>query len=115
MKASRNFPNSASLSRPILRKLHLRQHHHPKSPYIYLNKGPTTTYLTKPKSPKMLTKYLTSVTTAFSPFNPKSGKTARNFLAMLPPNARSTMAIDVKLLPQAQKTLPATLALKFSA
>jgi large subunit ribosomal protein L53 len=63
----------------------------------------------------MLTKYLTSVTTAFSPFNPKSGKTARNFLAMLPPNARSTMAIDVKILSQAQKSLPATLALKFSA
>ena len=62
----------------------------------------------------MLTKYLTSVTTAFSPFNPKSGKTARNFLAMLPPNARTTMAIDVKLLNQAQKSLPATLALKFS-
>lgn len=62
----------------------------------------------------MLTKYLTSVTTAFSPFNPKSGKTARNFLAMLPPNARSTMAIDVKMLSQAQKSLPATLALKFS-
>ena len=62
----------------------------------------------------MLTKFLTSVTTAFSPFNPKSGKTARNFLAMLPPNARTTMAIDVKLLSQAQKSLPATLALKFS-
>ncbi|KAM0709377.1 hypothetical protein Q7P35_003415 [Cladosporium inversicolor] len=61
----------------------------------------------------MLTKYLTSVTTAFSPFNPKSGKTARNFLAMLPPNARSTMAIDVKMLSQTQKSLPATLALKF--
>ena len=39
----------------------------------------------------------------------------RNFLAMLPPNARSTMAIDVKILSQAQKSLPATLALKFSA
>jgi hypothetical protein len=112
MKASRNFPNSASLSRLHLRKPHLRQHH-PKSPYIYLNKVTTTTYL-QAKPPKMLTKYLTSVTTAFSPFNPKSGKTARNFLAMLPPNARSTMAIDVKLLPQAQKSLPATLALKFS-
>ena len=63
----------------------------------------------------MLTKYLTSVTTSFSPFNPKSGKTARNFLAMLPPNARSTLAIDVKMLSQAQKSVPATLALKFSA
>ncbi|GAB7332054.1 hypothetical protein MBLNU13_g03947t1 [Cladosporium sp. NU13] len=61
----------------------------------------------------MLTRYLTSVTTAFSPFNPKSGKTARNFLAMLPPNARTTMSIDVKILSQAQKSLPATMALKF--
>lgn len=62
----------------------------------------------------MLTKYLTSVATAFSPFNPKSGKTARNFLALLPPNARTTMAIDVKLLNQAQKDKPASLDLKFS-
>jgi len=62
----------------------------------------------------MLTKYLTSVATAFSPFNPKSGKTARNFLALLPPNARSTMAIDVKLLDQTKASLPAMLALKFS-
>ncbi|KAI5366328.1 Putative ribosomal protein L53 [Septoria linicola] len=61
----------------------------------------------------MITKYITSVTTAFSPFNPKSGKTARNFLAMLPPNARSTMAIDVKLLPKAMAAKPATLELKF--
>ncbi|KAL1585924.1 hypothetical protein WHR41_04992 [Cladosporium halotolerans] len=61
----------------------------------------------------MLTKYLTSVATAFSPFNPKSGKTARNFLALLPPNARTTMAIDVKLLNQAQKDKPASLDLKF--
>jgi large subunit ribosomal protein L53 len=62
----------------------------------------------------MLTKYLTSVTTAFSPFNPKSGKTARNFLALLPPTAHKTMTIDVKVLSQAQKIVPATLALKFS-
>lgn len=62
----------------------------------------------------MLTRYLTSISTAFSPFNPKSGKTARNFLALLPPNARSTMTIDVKLLDQTKAALPATLALKFS-
>lgn len=62
----------------------------------------------------MLTKYLTSVATAFSPFNPKSGKTARNFLALLPPNARTTMTIDVKLLDRTKAVLPATLALKFS-
>ncbi|KAF7195193.1 54S ribosomal protein L44, mitochondrial [Pseudocercospora fuligena] len=61
----------------------------------------------------MITKYLTSVATSFSPFNPRSGKTARNFLALLPPNARSTMAIDVKMLPQAQAHQPVTLDLKF--
>ena len=62
----------------------------------------------------MITKYLTSITTTFSPFNARSGKTARNFLALLPPNARSTMAIDVKMLPKAQAAAPAFLALKFS-
>jgi large subunit ribosomal protein L53 len=62
----------------------------------------------------MLTKYLTSVTTTFSPFNPRSGKTARNFLALLPPNARSTMAINITMLPKAQADAPASLAVKFS-
>ncbi|KJX92770.1 hypothetical protein TI39_contig5827g00022 [Zymoseptoria brevis] len=62
---------------------------------------------------KMLTKYLTSVTTSFSPFNPRSGKTARNFLALLPPNARSTMAISITMLPKAQAATPASLAIKF--
>ncbi|EMF13711.1 mitochondrial ribosomal protein L44 [Sphaerulina musiva SO2202] len=61
----------------------------------------------------MITKYITSVVTAFSPFNPKSGKTARNFLAALPSNARSTMTIDIQLLPKAMAAKPATLALKF--
>jgi large subunit ribosomal protein L53 len=62
----------------------------------------------------MISKYLTGVTTSFSPFNPRSGKTARNFLALLPPNARSTMAISIKMLPKALAAQPATLALKFS-
>lgn len=62
----------------------------------------------------MITKYLTGVTTTFSPFNARSGKTARNFLALLPPNARSTMAIDVKMLPKAQAATPVFLGLKFS-
>nr|POE49441.1 54s ribosomal protein l44, mitochondrial [Quercus suber] len=62
----------------------------------------------------MLTKYITAVTTTFSPFNPRSGKTARNFLALLPPDARRNgMAIDVKMLGQAGAQTPATLALKF--
>ncbi|TIA64905.1 hypothetical protein D6C77_01122 [Aureobasidium pullulans] len=54
----------------------------------------------------MITRFLTSVSTAFSPFNPKSGKTARNFLALLPPNARSTMKIDVKQLSRADAYKP---------
>ena len=62
----------------------------------------------------MLTKYLTAVSTAFSPFNARSGKTIRNFLALLPPNARSTMAIDVKMFGQAEADVPARLSLKFS-
>lgn len=62
----------------------------------------------------MLTKYLTSVSAAFSPFNARSGKIARNFLALLPPNARSTMAIDIKMLGQEGAKMPARLALKFS-
>ncbi|EMC95264.1 hypothetical protein BAUCODRAFT_123727 [Baudoinia panamericana UAMH 10762] len=61
----------------------------------------------------MLTKYLTAVSTAFSPFNARSGKTARNFLALLPPNARSRMAIDVKMFARADVDKPASLSLKF--
>ncbi|KAK4498938.1 hypothetical protein PRZ48_009449 [Zasmidium cellare] len=61
----------------------------------------------------MHTKYLTAIKTTFSPFNARSGKTARNFLALLPPNARSTMAIDVKMLPKTKAGETATLELKF--
>ncbi|KAI4719151.1 hypothetical protein E4T48_04678 [Aureobasidium sp. EXF-10727] len=61
----------------------------------------------------MITRFLTSVSTAFSPFNAKSGKTARNFLALLPPNARQTMKIDIKQLPRVDANKPALLALKF--
>lgn len=66
------------------------------------------------RAARMITRFLTSVSTAFSPFNPKSGKTARNFLALLPPNARSTMKIDVKQLSRADADKPGLLALKFS-
>jgi len=62
----------------------------------------------------MITKYITSVSTSFSPFNARTGKTVRNFLALLPPNARSTMAIDVKMLGQREAEKPASLSLKFS-
>lgn len=62
----------------------------------------------------MITKYLTGVTTSFSPFNPRSGQTARKFLAMLPPNARSIMAIDVKMLGRGDASTPGVLKIKFS-
>jgi large subunit ribosomal protein L53 len=62
----------------------------------------------------MLTKYITAVKTSFSPFNARTGKTVRNFLAMLPPNARSSMAIDVKMLSRAQAAQPASLSISFS-
>ncbi|KAK4550230.1 hypothetical protein LTR36_003197 [Oleoguttula mirabilis] len=61
----------------------------------------------------MITKYITAVSTAFSPFNARTGKTVRNFLALLPPNARSKMAIDVKMFGQAEAEKPASLSLKF--
>ncbi|KAK4944938.1 hypothetical protein LTR28_003456 [Elasticomyces elasticus] len=61
----------------------------------------------------MITRFLTSVSTTFSPFNPRSGKTARNFLALLPPNARTTMKIDVKMLPKASAAQPSTLKVSF--
>ena len=67
-----------------------------------------------PPAFKMLTKYITSVSASFSPFNARSGKTARNFLALLPPNARSTMAIDLKMGGRNASAQPASLALKFS-
>ena len=62
----------------------------------------------------MITKYITGITTTFSPFNPRSGKTIRNFLASLPPNARSTMRIGVKMLGQKDAAKPALLDLTFS-
>lgn len=62
----------------------------------------------------MITKFLTSVTTSFSPFNARSGKTARTFLALLPPNARKTMAVNVTMLPRTSAAQTAALELKFS-
>ncbi|KAK8219892.1 39S ribosomal protein L44, mitochondrial [Zalaria obscura] len=61
----------------------------------------------------MITRFLTEVRTTFSPFNPKSGKTARNFLALLPPNARQSMKIDIKMMPKEDAAKPSLLALKF--
>ncbi|KAK8181611.1 39S ribosomal protein L53/MRP-L53-domain-containing protein [Phyllosticta capitalensis] len=51
----------------------------------------------------MITRYLTEVSMKFNPFS-KTGKVARNFLALLPPNARADgMKIDAKLLPRYSK------------
>jgi len=60
----------------------------------------------------MITKFITEVKAVFNPFNPKA-KTARLFLSFLPPDARSTMKINTKLLPRASKE-PAVFQLKFS-
>jgi large subunit ribosomal protein L53 len=60
----------------------------------------------------MITRFLTEVTTVFNPFSPKA-KTARLFLSFLPPNARSSMKIDTKLLPRASKE-GSLVRLKFS-
>ena len=87
---------------------------------VYLQRGTRPLRQNSPKqrpatsSVKMLTKYITSVSASFSPFNARSGKTARNFLAMLPPNARTTMAISIKMLGKEGAQTPASLALKFS-
>ncbi len=59
----------------------------------------------------MLTRYLTSISVAFNPFSPLS-KTPRLLLALLPPDARSTMKISTELLPRDTKD-PGTLELKF--
>ncbi|MBE7182132.1 MAG: hypothetical protein INR71_13175 [Terriglobus roseus] len=53
----------------------------------------------------MITRFLTSVTAKFNPFSP-GARTARTFLAMLPPTARADMAVDVKLLPRASPDPP---------
>ncbi|KAF2403849.1 mitochondrial ribosomal protein L44 [Trichodelitschia bisporula] len=59
----------------------------------------------------MITRYLASVTTKFNPFTP-GAKTARVFLANLPPNARQNMQINTTVLPRASVE-PATLDIKF--
>jgi large subunit ribosomal protein L53 len=60
----------------------------------------------------MITRFLTEVSTRFNPFSARA-KTARSFLALLPPNARSTMKVDIKMLPQHSKE-KTMLAVKFS-
>ncbi|EPE29208.1 mitochondrial ribosomal protein L44 [Glarea lozoyensis ATCC 20868] len=53
-------------------------------------------------SAAMITKFLTEVKTVFNPFSAKA-KTARIFLAFLPPNARQTMKVTTKLLPRVSR------------
>jgi len=59
----------------------------------------------------MIARFLTSVTTKLNPFSPRA-KTVRNFLALLPPNARNDIKMSVQMLPRTSKE-PVTLALKF--
>lgn len=54
------------------------------------------------QSGKMITRYLTEVSTVFNPFSPRA-KTARLFLSFLPGNARATMKVDTKILPRASR------------
>ena len=63
--------------------------------------------------PKMITRFITHVTTRFNPFSPRA-KAARLFLTRLPPGARSDgMAITTELLPRTSAT-PSSLYIKFS-
>ncbi|KAI9758801.1 MAG: hypothetical protein M4579_002815 [Chaenotheca gracillima] len=59
----------------------------------------------------MITRHITAVTTKFNPFS-RDARTARIFLSMLPPNARTAMKIDTKILARDSKE-PSTLHLKF--
>jgi len=60
----------------------------------------------------MITRFLTDVRAKFNPFSPR-GKTARLFLALLPPNARSSMKIETQILSRHSKE-PSVLFLKLS-
>ena len=68
-------------------------------------------YTHAPQPPMSLTRFLTSITTTFSPFQPTS-RTARLFLSYLPPSAHSSVAVKTTLLPRTS-TQPATLSLTF--
>ncbi|KAF2806075.1 uncharacterized protein BDZ99DRAFT_395369 [Mytilinidion resinicola] len=60
----------------------------------------------------MITRFLSEVRTSFNPFSPLS-KTARTFLAQLPPDARSQgMVIKSTILPRTSTQKP-ELAVKF--
>lgn len=60
----------------------------------------------------MITRFLTDVSASLNPFSPRA-KTVRSFLALLPANARSTMKVNVKMLPRTHPD-PGSLSLQFS-
>jgi len=65
-----------------------------------------------PNTAKMITRFITDVSTKFNPFSPRA-KAARVFLSFLPPTARSDgMNITTKLLPR-NSPEPSTLYVKF--
>ncbi|TPX14211.1 uncharacterized protein E0L32_000605 [Thyridium curvatum] len=65
-----------------------------------------------PPPPKMITRFITDVTTKFNPFSPRA-KPARLFLSFLPPNARASgMSITTQLLAKSSAE-PASLTVKF--
>ncbi|KAH6685385.1 39S ribosomal protein L53/MRP-L53-domain-containing protein [Plectosphaerella plurivora] len=60
----------------------------------------------------MMTKFITEITTRFNPFSPQA-RTARLFLSIIPPSARTTgVNIKTVLLNKASKE-PASLSVKF--
>ncbi|KAF1353690.1 hypothetical protein BDV97DRAFT_347124 [Delphinella strobiligena] len=121
-KLARNIPLRKSAGEECQRCLPRALHSTSRNNYRKVNLSPHKPFkrtfginhsVFSKSSVNMITRFLTSVSTAFSPFNPKSGKTARNFLAMLPPNARTTMTINIKMLPKADAAKPALLSLTF--
>lgn len=47
----------------------------------------------------MIVRYISKVTVAFNPFSPRA-RTARLFVSLLPPDARTTMRINTMVLPR---------------
>ncbi|KFY39523.1 hypothetical protein V494_03956 [Pseudogymnoascus sp. VKM F-4513 (FW-928)] len=81
----------------------------PQEPTIYHDRNSPANQLrilrisSRARDPaKMITRYLTEISTAFNPFSPRA-KTARLFLSFLPGNARATMKITTKVLPKTSR------------
>lgn len=81
--------------------------------YDFVLREATTHRLAQvPSTLKMITKFITEVSTKFNPFN-KQGRTCRSFLAHLPANARQTLKVNAIVLPRNSRD-PSSLLLKFS-